>query len=241
MRRTYQVTGMTCANCVNKVKAAIVQLPEVNSVDVSLDSSRAIIDMSAHIPTTRLKAAVEKAGHYTISEAVNQTTELSNNETVSDISTYKPLIVIFLYITVGVAVKAIYSANYHLVEMMNTFMGGFFLTFSMFKMFNPKGFAESYRLYDVIAKRWFTYGYVYPFIELALGIAYFIHFDLIITNIITLFVMGISSIGVIQSLMRKNKIQCACLGAVFNLPMSTVTLIEDLLMMVMAAMVLIVH
>ncbi len=37
---------------------------------------------------------------------------------------------------------------------------------------------------------------------------------------------GISSIGVIQSVMKKRKIQCACLGTVFNLPMSTVAIIE---------------
>jgi hypothetical protein len=51
--------------------------------------------------------------------------------------------------------------------------------------------------------------------------------------------MGISSIGVIKSVLNKRKIQCACLGAVFNLPMSTVTIIEDLLMVAMAATTLI--
>jgi hypothetical protein len=50
--------------------------------------------------------------------------------------------------------------------------------------------------------------------------------------------MGFSSIGVIQSVLDKRKIRCACLGAVFNLPMSTVTIIENLLMVVMAAFML---
>lgn len=51
--------------------------------------------------------------------------------------------------------------------------------------------------------------------------------------------MGFSSIGVIQSVLNKKTIQCACLGAVFNLPMSTVTIVEDLLMVVMAGIMLV--
>ncbi len=117
-------------------------------------------------------------------------------------------------------------------------MGGFFIVFSFFKMLNLRGFASSYASYDVIAKRWMPYGYVYPFIELALGVAFLLRFKPFATNLATVVVMAISSIGVIQSLLQKKKIQCACLGTVFNLPMSSVTLIEDLLMVGMAVAML---
>ena len=89
-------------------------------------------------------------------------------------------------------------------------------------------------MYDVVAKRIKPWGFIYPFVELALGISYAMNLYPLYTNIATVAVMGISSIGVIQSLASKKKIQCACLGAVFNLPMSTITIIEDLLMVVMA-------
>jgi hypothetical protein len=46
--------------------------------------------------------------------------------------------------------------------------------------------------------------------------------------------MSVSILGVLQSVFDNKKIQCACLGAVFNLPMSTVTIIEDALMIVMS-------
>ena len=46
--------------------------------------------------------------------------------------------------------------------------------------------------------------------------------------------MTISLVGVLKSVLNKQKIQCACLGAVFNLPMSTVTIIEDALMILMS-------
>jgi hypothetical protein len=68
-----------------------------------------------------------------------------------------------------------------------------------------------------------------------LGIAFAIDFKPLVTNIVTLVVMTVSIVGVLQSVLNKRKIQCACLGAVFNLPMSTVTIIEDALMIVMSA------
>jgi len=93
-------------------------------------------------------------------------------------------------------------------------------------------------MYDIVAKRINVWGLIYPFVELALGIAYVTNFAPFTTNIITVAVMGISSIGVIVSVANKQKIQCACLGAVFNLPMSTITIIEDLLMVAMAGVML---
>ncbi|MFN2440725.1 MAG: MauE/DoxX family redox-associated membrane protein, partial [Chitinophagaceae bacterium] len=109
---------------------------------------------------------------------------------------------------------------------MQNFMAGFFLVFSFFKLLNLKGFAESYSTYDIIAKKWLGWGYVYAFIELGLGIAYLLNFNPLLTNAITFVVMSTSIVGVLRAVLNKRKIQCACLGAVFNLPMSTVTIIE---------------
>ena len=115
-------------------------------------------------------------------------------------------------------------------------MAGFFIVFSFFKFLNLAGFAESYAMYDVLAKRVKAYGLIYPFLELLLGIAYLTNFEPKITYTATILLMSFSSIGVIQSVLYKKKIRCACLGAVFNLPMSRVTIIENLTMVVMAFM-----
>lgn len=118
-------------------------------------------------------------------------------------------------------------------------MAGFFLVFSFFKFLNLKGFAESYVMYDVLAKRIPIWAYLYAFIEVSLGMAYLINFNPLVTNIFTFTVMSLSIIGVLQSVFNKRKIQCACLGAVFNLPMSTITIIEDALMIVMSGYIII--
>ena len=80
-----------------------------------------------------------------------------------------------------------------------------------------------------------VYRYLYPFIELTLGVCYLTAFAPLATNLANCAVMSAGAVGVARALFRKNRIQCACLGTVFNLPMSKVTLVEDLLMAGMSA------
>ena len=122
---------------------------------------------------------------------------------------------------------------------MGHFMGGFFVAFSFFKLLDVRAFADAYAGYDILARRSRAYALAYPFIELALGVAYLADFWPLATNLVTLLVMSVGSVGVIQSLLNRRKIRCACLGAVFNLPMSTVTLLEDGVMAAMAAVMLV--
>jgi hypothetical protein len=146
---------------------------------------------------------------------------------------------LLLFFLVGiVGIIELQASNVAWERAMQNFMGGFFLAFSFFKLLDLRGFADSYRMYDVVAIRIPAYGYVYPFIELLLGVAYVTAFHPIATNLATLVVMSVSAIGVVQSLLEKRKIRCACLGTVFNLPMSTVTLVEDSTMIAMAAVML---
>jgi hypothetical protein len=93
-------------------------------------------------------------------------------------------------------------------------------------------------MYDIVAKRWRGWGYVYVFTELGLGLAFALNIAPVIVNAIMVAVMIVSLIGVLQSVFNKRQIRCACLGAVFNLPMSTVTIIEDGLMILMGVAML---
>jgi hypothetical protein len=121
---------------------------------------------------------------------------------------------------------------------MAQFMAGFFLVFSAFKLLDIRGFADAYATYDLLAKRWHGYGYIYPFLELGLGLLYLVPVASLFTHIATIILMGFSSIGVMKALAKKQAIRCACLGTVLNVPMSSITLIEDLAMVVMASAML---
>ena len=123
-------------------------------------------------------------------------------------------------------------------ETMRYFMAGFFLVFSFFKLLDIRAFADAYSGYDLLAKRWRGWALLYPFVELALGLAYLANLSPVATYWVTIFVMGFSAIGVVQAVLNKRSIQCACLGTVFKLPMTTVTIVEDLGMVAMAAWML---
>ena len=152
---------------------------------------------------------------------------------------FTPLITLFLII-IGLTTFSQLMRGYTFNGAMSDFMGFFFIIFGSFKLLKLKGFAQSYAEYDLIAQKVFSYGYVYPFIELALGIAYLARWNPTVTNSITLVVMLVSALGVYNELRKGKTIVCACLGTVFKVPMTYVTLIEDLLMAVMALIMLII-
>jgi hypothetical protein len=94
---------------------------------------------------------------------------------------------------------------------------------------------DAYRSYDLVARAVPAWGWIYPFVELALSVAYLVNFGPRLTNWATLVVMLVGAVGVLRALLDKRAIRCACLGTALNLPMTKVTLVEDLGMAAMAA------
>ncbi len=146
---------------------------------------------------------------------------------------FYPLIII-TSIIIGITFLSQIIYGYSLYFAMRIFMASFFLIFGGFKVINLAGFAKAYAEYDLIAQAYKPYGYVYPFLEIALGIAYLIDWNPTFTNAFTLVLMLISATGVFNELRKGKQIVCACLGVVFKIPMTYVTLFEDLLMAAMA-------
>ncbi len=234
MTHTYQITGMTCTGCQAKVQHLLSQVNGVKNVTINLQKGDVDIEMEKHIGINEFKQALNQYPKYTIEENKNTPVQAAlEDEHKSWFQTYRPVLTIFFYITL-VTLSVAFVNGYSLMVWMNYFMAGFFIVFSFFKLLNIQGFAESYAMYDIIAMRWKTWGYIYAFLELALGLAFLTDFMPLLTNTITFAVMSISIIGVLKSVIDKKKIKCACLGDVFNLPMSTITIIEDGTMIIMS-------
>jgi copper chaperone CopZ len=248
---TFFISGLTCKNCAAKVKTALAGQNIV--AEISDDLTKVSINAN-DINIDSLNAALKKVGNYIIGEPVLMSQPTDNNvnppakavgisansdQNVSFFATYKPLILVFAYILFVTLAVEVASDTFHLHRFMPNFMAGFFLVFSFFKLLDLAGFARSYAMYDLLAKRLPIYGYIYPFIELGLGAAYLLAYRPVLINALTFIVMAFSSIGVILAVLNKQKIKCACLGTGFNLPMTTVTIIEDLLMAAMALWMLI--
>ncbi|RYY50009.1 MAG: heavy-metal-associated domain-containing protein, partial [Chitinophagaceae bacterium] len=116
-------------------------------------------------------------------------------EKKSWLETYKPILIIFGYILGGTLLVEYSDGGFMWMRWMHHFMAAFFLVFSFFKLLNLSGFAESYAMYDIVAKRWKVWGYIYAFLELALGLAFLTNFYPLLTNGVTFVVMTVSIIG----------------------------------------------
>lgn len=230
---------MTCNGCRTTVEEILSKVDGVTKATVFLETETATIQSDTAIDFDKLVNHLAVKPKFTIikQKNISQITEIIE-EPKSWFSTYFPLFLIVGFISGVSILTSFQNGTIHWMDFMNSFMAGFFIVFSFFKLLNLKGFANSYAMYDIVAKKVPVYGFIYPFIELGLGIAYLINFNPKFTNIATLIVMSISIIGVIESNLNKRKIKCACLGSVFNLPMSTVTIIEDLVMILMALFML---
>ncbi len=229
-------TNLRCGACVKSIRPLLDAEPGVERWDADVSRPDKLLTVEGEgITAARVGELLGQKGYEVVGEVPASTAAPAD---VQPKTTYYPLVLILLYLLGAVWLAELATGGFDGTRAMRHFMAGFFLVFSFFKLLDVPAFALSYSSYDVVARRWLAYGYVYPFIELALGAAYLADFSPVVTNVATLAVMGVSTVGVVSSLAARRKIKCACLGTVFNLPMSYVTLVEDVLMAGMAAAML---
>ncbi len=233
---------MTCDSCKSTILQNLNELQEIEAVEVDRDKGEAIIFMTNNIEISKLQNALPSK--FLISEKEIDNFSVSSNKSTleidqeqSKLQQLKPLLIILTYISVA-SILMNYK-NWNSSEAMMDFMGLFYIVFSFFKMLDLKGFPESFRMYDPLAKRLPIYGRIYPFIETGLGLMLLMRYEVKIALIITLFVLGVTTIGVTKTLLDKKSIRCACLGTVLKLPMTEATFIENIIMIVMAISMLI--
>ncbi|QDT35656.1 heavy metal translocating P-type ATPase [Stratiformator vulcanicus] len=246
--QTFRVEGMHCESCVRRIEASVGEaLERGQTASITLAPPEVTIEGDEPIDKDRISQAVQNAGDYRVqSEVEPDTTKQPEFDTEPDPSSteteksYYPLILMVGILLTGTLLIR-WRTEWSTGEFMADFMGGFLMAFAFFKLLDLRGFAATFSMYDLVAKAWKPYAYVYPFIELGLGAAYLGRIFPTATNIVTIVVMLIGSIGVLNSLLNRRQIRCACMGTVINLPMSTVTLIEDVGMAAMAAGMLLMH
>ena len=259
--KSFRVEGMTCTSCAARVQAQLEALPEVASARVDKATDTATVELAVPAGRAYLQAALDPK--YRLSDvgdgpgeglgALSQKLAHAHDPAATDLTpdadatvgerswlaTYRPLLTIVgLIALVTVLAEASSPGAFDARTWMRLFMAGFFVVFAGFKLLDLRGFRDSYRMYDVVAKRLPAWGLVYPFIELGLGLAYLTDVAPFWTSAVTIVVLGISAVGVIESVLDERAIKCACLGTGFNLPMSTVTIIEDVGMAAMAVAML---
>jgi cation transport ATPase len=227
--KQYTIAGISCMSCVSKIEKSLYGNSAIKKISIDKKTGNTTLEGESLPHDDIISGLVSAAGEYSLSA-----TSASQSASKESNRSYKPLLIIVLYLLGTTLLLEFSNGMFQIKTWMAHFMAGFFLVFSFFKMLDIAAFAKAYQSYDIIAAKAKWYGYVFPFIELGLGIAYLLYSDNELTHLITAIVMFVSLIGVIKSVVQKSEIQCACLGTVFNLPMSYVTIIEDGIMLVMA-------
>lgn len=241
MKHSYNIQGMTCNGCKEHIEKILNEFVEITNALVDLKKGKAEITMNSHIGLEILQDALPKKYIISENDDINILSTTAKNieteEQKTKLQQLKPLLLILGYIAVTTIL--LHYKNWSLGEAMLDFMGLFYIVFSFFKMLDLKGFPESFRMYDPLAKRIPVYAFVYPFIETALGLMFLMRFEITIALIVTLVILGITTIGVTKTLLDKKSIRCACLGTALKLPMTEATFIENAIMIVMASLMLI--
>ena len=225
-------TNLNCGKCVAAVAPYLDAHPLVEDWSVNTDVAQKTLTVSGTADEKTIRSVVSEAGFQVLGG-----TEEVPSETPK-LVTYRPLLLIVGYLLCAVLLSEFTAEKFLPMRAMRHFMAGFFFVFSFFKMLDVTAFANSFQGYDLLAARFRAYALAYPFIEVLLGICYLVNWNPTVTNIATAAIMLLGIVGVTRVLLQKKTIQCACLGTVFNLPMSYVTFIENGLMIVMACAML---
>ena len=236
MKSILQISGMTCEGCKSSVENKLASIDGIDNVQVDLARGEAVIYSKNPVSFSLIKETLPPKYSIINEQGVDFDTHVDVTIKASKIHQLKPLFIILGYIFIA-SILLNYK-NWNSSNAMLDFMGLFYIIFSFFKILDIKGFSMSFRMYDPLAKQAPIYGFIYPFIEIILGMMFLIRFEVNIALILTVIVLGITTIGVTQTLINKKSIKCACLGTTLNLPMTEATFIENALMIIMAFLLL---
>ncbi len=142
-------------------------------------------------------------------------------------NTLFPLYVLLTSIfLLSIVLSYLFSSNTFMMYLMWIW----FLAFWTLKLPDIRSFAQSFAQYDIIAQKWYPYGYIYPFIEIVLGILYIFNTQMLFMreiNIIALLVSILWIVSAYRVIASKKKVLCACMGTYWKLPMTKVTILEN--------------
>jgi hypothetical protein len=240
MKQTYE-TNLRCQKCLAKIGPLLDAEERVLdwSVNLSDPQKPLMVELAAVADGDRVVKLMNDAG-YTATPVASSTPSVATTEGFK-LSNYKPLLLVLAYVLGATVIAESIHGGFVWQRAMNYFMGFFFLGFAFFKLLDIPAFADSFASYDIVAKRSRAYAMAYPWIELTLGILFVSSQFPLFANGVTAVIMAVGLIGVVSAVTRKQTIQCACLGTVFNLPMSVVTIVENSVMLAMAVVMLAGH
>jgi glutaredoxin len=151
-------------------------------------------------------------------------------------TTYTPVVALF-GMTALMALAASYAVNGtpFTLRAVEWFIGFSMAVLALLKLQNVESFALMFLNYDLLAKRWVPYSYIYPFAEGVAGVLMIAGALTWLSVPIALFIGGIGAVSVFKAVyVDKRELKCACVGGASNVPLGFVSLTENLMMVAMA-------
>ena len=115
-----------------------------------------------------------------------------------------------------------------------------FIAFSMavlalLKLQNVETFSTMFLKYDLLAKQWVPYSYIYPFAEGLAGVLMIAGALNWLSIPVALFIGSVGAVSVFKAVyIDRRELKCACVGSSSNVPLGFVSLTENLMMIAMA-------
>lgn len=151
-------------------------------------------------------------------------------------TTYRPVIVLFAT-TALMASAASYAVTGSIftVRAAEWFIGMSMIVLALLKLQNVEAFATMFLNYDLLAKRWVPYSYIYPFAEGLAGVLMVAGALTWLSVPVALVIGTIGAVSVIKAVyIDKRELKCACVGGSSNVPLGFISLTENLMMVAMA-------
>lgn len=151
-------------------------------------------------------------------------------------TTYRPVIALFT-MTAMMAMAASYAVSGSVLSIRAAewFIGMSMIVLALLKLQNVETFATMFLNYDLLAKRWVPYSYVYPFAEGFAGVLMVAGALTWLSVPIALFIGTIGAVSVVKAVyIDKRELKCACVGGSGNVPLGFISLTENLMMIAMA-------
>jgi glutaredoxin len=151
-------------------------------------------------------------------------------------ASYRPVIALFaMTALMALATSYAVSSSLFTVRALEWFIGFSMVVLAMLKLQNVENFATMFLNYDLLAKRWVPYSYIYPFAEGLAGILMVAGALNWLSVPIALFIGTIGAVSVFKAVyVDKRELKCACVGGASNVPLGFVSLTENLMMIGMA-------
>jgi len=107
------------------------------------------------------------------------------------------------------------------------------------KLQDVESFSSMFLNYDLLARRWVRYGYLYPFGEGLAGVLMISGALVSLAAPVALFIGSVGAVSVIKAVyLDKRELKCACVGGSSKVPLGFVSLTENLMMVAMGAWML---